>query len=211
MDDLKPNQCVIRVGFGTGYLNMTGGWTQEQWRHIPGVDYQKEMNDLAEGVRRNSRYNGMALPKSRKMALCGVPLGYLKLTVFSESEWIEWQGKATERAAEQVRKVEAQRIAHAETARLTAETEAKRLEMERIKAEEEKKPKMHPGPISKGLEVDDEVLSDKPNKVRIYLTGYDDKSIEMVDSAAQPKGYICRVALVIEKGKLVRVRHLKPK
>jgi len=212
MGGLKPNQCVIRVGFGTGYLNMTGGWADRKWRNVPSLDFEKEIDDLATGVRRNSRYNSFALPKSRKMALGGIPLGFLKLTVFSESEWVDWQNSAVLRAEEKNRKDEAQRRANEEMTRLAAEAEAKRLEDERLTAEEARKPKIHPGPITKGMEVDAEVvISAKPNRVKIFVAGYDDKQFEMVDSAQQPKGYICRVALVIEKGKILRVRHLTRK
>ena len=191
---------------------MTGGWAEEQWRNVPGLDIKRELADLAYGVRRNHTYDSFALPKSRKMTLDGVPLGFLRLTVFSDSEWIDWQNKAADRAAEQVRKVEAQRLAEAEKARLAAEAEAKRVEEERLQAEEARKPQMHPGPITKNLEVDAEVVvSAKPNRVKIYVAGYADKLFEMVDSAQQAKGYVCRVALVIEKGKLLRVRHLSRK
>lgn len=212
MSGLKANQCVIRVGFGTGYLNMTGGWAEEQWRNVPGLDFAKEMDDLATGVRRKATYNLFSLPKSRKMVLGGVPLGFLKLTLFSESEWIDWQNSAALRAEEKNRKEKTQRMADEETARLAAEAEAKRVEDERLAAEEARKPKIHPGPITKGMEVDAEVVtSAKPNRVKIFVAGYEDKQFEMVDSAQQPKGYICRVALVIDKGKLLRVRHLSRK
>lgn len=209
---LAANQCIIRVGFGTGYLNMTGGWAEEQWRNVPGLDFKKEIADLAEGVRRNARYNQFALPKSRKMTLGGVPLGFLKLTVFSETEWAEWQQQAGEREAEKVRQAEARRLAEEAAARQAAEAETQRLEAERIAAEEDKKPKLHPGPVSKGLEVDAEVvMSGKPNRVKLYVAGEEEKQHEMVESAQQPLGYVCRVALVVEKGKILRVRHLKPK
>ncbi len=209
---LADNECIIRVGFGTGYLNMTGGWPEEQWSNVVGIDYQKEMADLAEGVRRTGRYNSFALPKSRKMTMGGVPLGFLKLTVFSESEFADWQAKSVERQATKAQKVETsralaeQQAAEVETKRLEEEAEAQQL------AEEAKKPKLHPGPITKNMEVDAEVVvSGKPNKVKIYVSGFEDRQIEMVESAIQPKGYICRVALVVEKGKLQRARHLRPK
>lgn len=214
--NLSEKECILRVGFGTGYLSMTGGWPIEQWKNIPNIDYEKEMNDLATAVRRNDIYNGMALPKSRKMVLGGIPLGFVKLTLLSDDEAKRWEKKSKEQAIEN----EAKRLKEEQEAQLQAEAatlaaekaEAERLEAERIAAEEAKKPKMHEGAISKGLEVDAEVIySQKPNKVKIYVKGYEDKLFDMSESAPQPKGYICRVSLVMEKGRILRVIHKIPK
>ena len=87
-----------------------------------------------------------------------------------------------------------------------------RLHLRGIAKIEAKKPKMYEGAISKGLEVDAEVIhSQKPNKVKIYVKGYEDKLFDMSDSAQQPKGYICRVSLVIANGKILRVIYKIPK
>jgi hypothetical protein len=55
------------------------------------------------------------------------------------------------------------------------------------------------------------IYSKKPNKVKIYVKGYEDKLFDMIESAQQPKGYICRVSLVVLKGRILRVIHKKPK
>ena len=90
--------------------------------------------------------------------------------------------------------------------------EAEREAAENLAKIEAKKPKMFEGAISKGLEVDAEVIhSQRPNKVKIYVKGYEDKLFDMTESAPQPKGYICRVSLVIEKGRILRVIHKIPK
>jgi CRISPR type III-A-associated RAMP protein Csm5 len=44
--NLQPNQCVLRVGFGTGYLNMTGGWAEEQWRETLTPEKFKETRTM---------------------------------------------------------------------------------------------------------------------------------------------------------------------
>jgi CRISPR-associated protein Csm5 len=206
MDNLSDNECIIRVGFGTGYLNMTGGWPIEQWkRNLTTQKYQEEMNDLGTAVRKNSSYNAFALPKSRKIISGGVPMGYLKLTLWSADEAELWMSKAVERQKEK----EIQSAKEAEEAQRIAEQEA---EAARIAEEEAKKPQMYEGPITKNLEVDAEVVvSARPNRVRIFVKGFDMKQYEMVDSAQQHQGYVCRVALVVEKGKILRVRHIKPK
>lgn len=214
--NLSENQCILRVGFGTGYLSMTGGWAEEQWKSIPNIDYKKEMNDLATAVRKNDRYNGMALPKSRKIVMGGIPLGFVKLTFFTADEATEWEEKAKRQAIlDEVKRQEEKKIFEKnEIKRKEQEaiTETERIEKEKIADQEAKKPKMYEGAISKGLEVDAEVIySQRPNKVKIYVKGYEDKLFDMSDSAQQPKGYICRVSLVIEKGRILRVIHKIPK
>lgn len=213
MSNLKDNQCVIRVGFGTGYLNMTGGWAEEYWRNVPDIDFHKEMDDLAEGVRRNARYNAFDLPKSRKMALGGVPLGFLKLTFFSEIEFADWQSKAAEREAEKAQLAEAalvrvaQEAAEAETKRLADEAEAKRL------AEEARKPKWFAGLLKQGQELDAEVtVSARTNKVKVYAAGYESKTFDLIGYiGAEPVGkvLIVKADQLDKKKNLVQVRYLR--
>jgi CRISPR-associated protein Csm5 len=206
IENLTDNQCIVRVGFGTGYLNMTGGWPLEQWKKtLTPIQYQTEMNDLSTAVRKNSRYNSFELPKSRKIISGGMPMGFLKLTLWTAEEAKDWKSKALLRQAD----LERQKAQAAEEARLKARQEA---EAARIATEEAKKPKLYDGPISKNLEVDAEVIvSGKPNRVKIFVKGFEERPFEMNESAQQPKGYVCRVALVVEKGKVLRVRHIKPK
>lgn len=206
LSKLAANECIIRVGFGTGYLNMTGGWPLEQWKKsLTPEQYQAEIKDLGTAVRKNSRYNLFALPKSRKIISGGVPMGYLKLTLWTAEEAEGWKSKAILRQAQ----FEQQQTQAAEEARIKAEQQA---EAARIAAEEAKKPKLYEGPISKNLEVDAQVIvSGKPNRVKIYVKGFEERQFEMNESAQQPIGYVCRVALVVEKGKILRVRHIRPK
>lgn len=70
----SDNQCLLRLGFGTGYRNMTGDWVQDL------VTDDDLFDDIATSVRRTSRYNGMPLPKSRKIMFDGVMPGFVKLT-----------------------------------------------------------------------------------------------------------------------------------
>lgn len=213
MTSLEPNQCVIRVGFGTGYLNMTGGWAEEQWRNIPNLNFRQEIDDLAEAVRRNGRYNQFALPKSRKMALGGVPLGFLKLTVFSEEQFSTWQQQAGQRETERLKKAEAQRLAEQEAARQAVEAEAKRLEEERIKVEEAKKPRLFEGILKQAQELDAEIIkSGKPNKVKVYVVGYETKEFDLIGYAAPEavgKVVIVKADQLDKKKNLTQVRYVK--
>jgi CRISPR-associated protein Csm5 len=73
----KDNECLLRLGFGTGYRNMTGDWVKE----LITDDYLYD--DIAAFSRRTARYNGMPLPKSRKIMFDGEFMGYVKLTALN--------------------------------------------------------------------------------------------------------------------------------
>lgn len=68
------NVCLLRLGFGTGYRNMTGHWVKDL------VQDDGLYDDVATATRRSSRYNDMPLPKSRKIMFDGVLPGYVKLS-----------------------------------------------------------------------------------------------------------------------------------
>lgn len=68
------NACLVRIGYGTGYRNMTGDWVKDL------VHEDDLYDDIATAVRRTPRYNGMPLPKSRKMMFEGEMMGFVKLT-----------------------------------------------------------------------------------------------------------------------------------
>ena len=202
---LSDKECIVRVGFGTGYLSMTGGWALELWKHIPNFNYQIELEYLGKAVRKKGGYENMVLPKSRKIGYEGVPLGFIKISLLTLEEAKAWKNNQSARQAQ----LEQQQAQAAEEARIKAEQAA---EAARIAAEEAKKPKLYEGSIGKNLEVDAEVVvSGKPNRVKVYVKGFEERQFELTDSAQQSIGYVCRVALVVEKGKLLRVRHIKPK
>lgn len=72
---LNENQCLIRVGFGTGYLSMTGDWLDDK------ITDNDLFYEVGTAVRRKPGYDGYKLPKSRKMLFEGTPLGFVKLTI----------------------------------------------------------------------------------------------------------------------------------
>lgn len=177
---LKPNQCIIRVGFGTGYLNMTGGWPLEQWRNVPSIDYAKEMDDLAEGVRRTGKYNGLALPKSRKMALDGVPLGFLKLTLLNEAGLLDYRAGVAERVARHIKQAEDARLADQQKqSQLEAKEQAKQ-EADRLAEEERRKP-VYLGRKPKRGDTLDALVTEtgKRIKMKLYITDSDMPVIDL--------------------------------
>lgn len=69
------NECLLRLGFGTGYRAMTGNWVNDL------VFDDDLFDEIATATRRTTRYNGMPLPKSRKIMFDGILMGYIKLTL----------------------------------------------------------------------------------------------------------------------------------
>ena len=197
----SSTSCILRLAAGSGFHSITGDWQCD--------DY------IQTGEHRDGRNAGKRKYKSRKLAFekdVFQPMGFIKLALLSQ-EVIE--AKKVEDEKNKIRKL-AQMENAKELAAQEAEEEAKavveRLERERIEKEEAKKPKMYDGNPTKGLEVDAEVIqSQRPNKVKIFVKGYEEKLFDMVGSSLQPKGFICRVSLIIEKGKIVRVSFKTPK
>lgn len=71
----QPNEYLVRLGFGTGYRNMTGDWVADL------VLDDNCYDDIATATRRTNRYNNMPLPKSRKLMFDDVFMGYIKITL----------------------------------------------------------------------------------------------------------------------------------
>ena len=69
---LSTNECILRVGFGTGYRTMTGDWLE--------ILNDEQYVDLSDAIR-GRKYEDYPLPKSRKIVLGGIPLGFIKLTL----------------------------------------------------------------------------------------------------------------------------------
>lgn len=198
--NLTENQCILRVGFGTGYLSMTGGWAIEQWQNIPNLDYKKEMDDLAIAVRKNDRYNGMALPKSRKIVLGGIPLGFVKLTLLNADKVEEWKKKANSQAQEiQAKRLQDEQNANEQAEQKAIDTaiaEAERLEVERIAAEEARKPKMFEGNLKKGSIIDAEVIKVEGGKsatLKFYANGQELNMFRKINYNGIQVGQIIKV------------------
>ena len=66
----QPHECVLRLGWGTGFRNMTGDW------HINMND--NDYYDLVGQVRKTHPDNYL-FPKSMRLLADGTPLGYVKL------------------------------------------------------------------------------------------------------------------------------------
>lgn len=68
----KENEAIFRMGWGTGFRNMTGDW-QESF--MDPRDYRK----LKEGSRKKNYPDWMFFPKSRRMTYDGQALGFVKI------------------------------------------------------------------------------------------------------------------------------------
>lgn len=207
---VQPNECILRVGFGSGYLGMTGGWPIQLWQKLP--NNRRLMEELGTAVRRNDRYNHMRLPKSRKLTNQGIPLGYVRLTHLNEEQMLAWEQKSIHLQKEKLKLEEFKRSQEKERALALQKELEEQLERERLALEQAKLPQWYEGPISKNLHVDAEVIySQKPNKVKLFIKGFESRLFDMTESAPQPVGFVCRVELVVENGKILRSRYLGPK
>ncbi|MEM6768394.1 MAG: hypothetical protein AAF655_25875, partial [Bacteroidota bacterium] len=71
VENKNGDRCIMRLGWGTGFLNMTGGW--QEAKMSDGM-----YNKLKEEVR-GRKYNRFPLPKTRRMAYDGTPFGFIEL------------------------------------------------------------------------------------------------------------------------------------
>ena len=130
--------AVLRLGFGSGHAFITGGWYEEVLR-----DQFQVRRDIENAARKNNRYEGTPLSKTRKMTLGGVPLGFIRLTLLSEEELAaevaRTQGEAQSQAAAK--------------AQAATEAEAIRKATEQAAAEA-LKPQYYGGNLRQGTELD---------------------------------------------------------
>jgi len=65
-------ECVLRIGWGSGFRSMTGDWQGE----MEDDDYDALVNSL-----RSRKYEGLMFPKTVRFSGEGVPLGFVKLLI----------------------------------------------------------------------------------------------------------------------------------
>lgn len=68
----SENECVLRVGWGSGFRSMTGDWHGA----MHDDDYDSLVNSL-----RSRKYEGLMFPKTVRFSGAGVPLGFVKLSI----------------------------------------------------------------------------------------------------------------------------------
>jgi CRISPR type III-A-associated RAMP protein Csm5 len=73
----KENEAVLRLGHGSGWLFMTGGWVDNP-RLISDDLYEKIINQTRP---QNFRYKDYFFPKTRRMDEEGELMGFVKLTI----------------------------------------------------------------------------------------------------------------------------------
>lgn len=73
-DKTAENECVIRLGWGSGFRSMTGDWHSE----MHDDDFYALVNSL-----RSRKYEGLLFPKTVRFSGEGVPLGFVKLSILS--------------------------------------------------------------------------------------------------------------------------------
>jgi len=75
----RPNECVLRLGHGSGWLGMTGGWAKDN-RYISDRKIWNAIVDKARPGNR-ARYAEYPFPKTRRMDNEGELLGYIKMSL----------------------------------------------------------------------------------------------------------------------------------
>ncbi len=73
MNNKKPNEFYIRVGFGLGYIGMTGGWLD--------FSFIENKSDKIKKIDPRAHYKDI-YPKTRRYLSDGTPLGFVKFTLF---------------------------------------------------------------------------------------------------------------------------------
>jgi CRISPR type III-A-associated RAMP protein Csm5 len=193
-DACVPGQsAVLRLGFGSGHGFITGGWYEEVLRDQP-----QARRDIENAARKNNRYEGVALSKTRKMTLGGVPLGFVRLTLLSDAEVAaeatRAQAEALELAAERV-----QAASDLEAARLAAEQTA----------EAARQPHYYAGKLKAGTELDAVVEKfTAPNlALRLYVGAVgQEQRLAMRYPAGLPVGTVVVVRVQSEqKGRVQNV------
>jgi len=78
ISDCQPGECVLRVGHGSGWLGMTGGWSREE-KFIADL---KIWDAIVDKARPNNKvYLDYPFPKTRRMDDEGELLGFIKLSL----------------------------------------------------------------------------------------------------------------------------------
>ncbi len=73
IENSKPNEFYIRVGFGLGYIGMTGGWLD--------FSFIENKPDKIKKIDSRAYYKDI-YPKTRRYLSDGTPLGFVKFTLF---------------------------------------------------------------------------------------------------------------------------------
>lgn len=79
ISDCQPGECVLRVGHGSGWLGMTGGWAKDD-KYIAD---RKIWDAIEDKSRPNNQRNYLdyPFPKTRRMDDEGELLGFIKLSL----------------------------------------------------------------------------------------------------------------------------------
>jgi len=163
------NQCILRIGAGSGFLFTTGGW---QEKLMPETERRKLAFDVRHGRNKNDK---LPFPRSRKYisGSTSLPLGFVLLELLDPELWKEEQ-----------RAVELRR------AQIDAEIRAEQQrDLERIEKEEKERAQkekerdvLEPltNPVRSNDEVDVRILESVPGKPR-------STHVEMMDNKGNVK------------------------
>lgn len=73
VNQADKNTCILRLGWATGFNNITGGWQKHKM--------EKDHYENLVGLLRPNKPQHLLYPKTRRMTADGIPLGFVKLTI----------------------------------------------------------------------------------------------------------------------------------
>ncbi|MCB9051334.1 MAG: type III-A CRISPR-associated RAMP protein Csm5 [Lewinellaceae bacterium] len=79
INSCQENECVLRLGSGSGWSYMTGAWAKEKVNGDFLMD-DRTWDNITREARRGRDYGNVPFPKSRKLLAGGIPLGFVKLS-----------------------------------------------------------------------------------------------------------------------------------
>lgn len=77
----SENECIIRVGAGSGWDYMTGRWAKGKDKNGNFILSERSWNNLKNALNRGKYSGDISFPKTRKLIEGGQPLGFVKLSV----------------------------------------------------------------------------------------------------------------------------------
>lgn len=91
-NNLKENECILRVGSGSGYNFMTLRWIDKLQFFKP-LNKNKNYAELRKAIQKNKKnkdYRNEELwPRTRKISINGIPFGFIKITILSDEEYLK--------------------------------------------------------------------------------------------------------------------------
>lgn len=78
-ESCKESECILRVGAGSGWDFMTGGWARDKDKFGDYILSDRTWINLKNSLRIGRYSDDVSFPKTRKLIQKGIPFGFVKL------------------------------------------------------------------------------------------------------------------------------------